>query len=42
MDLLGDFADRMYLAHGLQPPHLEKLKRRLKAIGKQLREGEFQ
>jgi len=28
MDLLGDFADRMYLAHGIQPPHhVEKPKR---------------
>lgn len=41
MDLLGDFADRMYLAHGIQPPHhVEKPKRRkLKAhTGKQLSE----
>ena len=30
MDLLGDFADRMYLAHGMPPPHhgKEKPKRR--------------
>ena len=41
MDLLGDFADRMYLAHGIQPPHhVDKPKRRkLKAnTGKQLSE----